>query len=104
LVGALLRREGLHSSYLTAWRRERDQGQLAGLTPKQRGRKPQRSPEADELARLQREERAATTGAGQGEHGHRGAAAGGRGLAARNAFAALSSTDQSLLIKFVNSI
>ena len=55
LVGALLRREALYSSYLTAWRRERDQGQLAGLTPKNRGRKPQRSPEADELARLQRE-------------------------------------------------
>jgi transposase-like protein len=55
LVGALLRREGLYSSYLTAWRRERDQGQLAGLTPKIRGRKSQRSPEADELARLQRE-------------------------------------------------
>jgi transposase-like protein len=55
LVGALLRREGLYSSYLTAWRRERDEGQLAGLTPKKRGRKPQRSAEADELARLQRE-------------------------------------------------
>jgi transposase len=55
LVGALLRREGLYSSYLTAWRREREEGQLAGLTPKKRGRKPQRSPEADELARLQRE-------------------------------------------------
>jgi transposase-like protein len=29
LVGALLRREGLYSSYLTAWRRERDEGELA---------------------------------------------------------------------------
>ena len=37
-VGALLRREGLYSSYLTVWRRERDEGELAGLTPKQRGR------------------------------------------------------------------
>ena len=55
LVGALLRREGLYSSYLTAWRRERDEGQLAGLTPKKRGRKPQRSPEADGLARLHQE-------------------------------------------------
>jgi transposase len=34
LVGALLRREGLYSSYLTAWRRERDAGELAGPTPK----------------------------------------------------------------------
>lgn len=54
-VGELLRREGLYSSHLTTWRREREEGQLAGLTPKKRGRKPQRSPEADELARLQRE-------------------------------------------------
>jgi transposase-like protein len=54
-VGALLRREGLYSSYLTAWRRERDDGELAGLTPKKRGRKPQRNPLADENARLQGE-------------------------------------------------
>jgi transposase len=39
-IGALLRREGLYSSYLTAWRRQRDQGQLDGLSPKKRGRKP----------------------------------------------------------------
>jgi transposase len=54
-VGALLRREGLYSSYLTAWRRERDDGELAGLTPKKRGRKPQRNPLADENSRLQGE-------------------------------------------------
>src|SRR5215510_7395573 len=45
LVGALLRREGLYSSYLTAWRRERDEGELAGLTPKKRGRKATKDPE-----------------------------------------------------------
>ena len=39
-IGALLRREGLYSSYLTAWRRQREQGQLDGLSPKKRGRKP----------------------------------------------------------------
>jgi transposase len=38
-VGALLRREGLYSSHLTTWRRQRAQGQLAGLSPKRRGRK-----------------------------------------------------------------
>jgi transposase len=54
-VGALLRREGLYSSYLTTWRRERDEGELAGLTPKQCGRKPQKNPLAEENARLQRE-------------------------------------------------
>ena len=52
-IGALLRREGLYSSHLTTWRRQRDRGQLAGLTPKKRGRKP--DPQAVELARLQRE-------------------------------------------------
>ncbi len=55
LVGALLRREGLYSSYLTAWRRERDEGELAALTPKKRGRKSQKNPLADEVAKLQRE-------------------------------------------------
>lgn len=54
-VGALLRQEGLYSSHLTAWRAERDAGELAGLTPKRRGRKPERNPLADEVARLQRE-------------------------------------------------
>lgn len=39
-VGTLLRREGLHSSHLVAWRRARDQGQLEALTPKRRGPRP----------------------------------------------------------------
>lgn len=34
-IGALLRREGLYSSHLTAWRRARDRGELA--TTKKRG-------------------------------------------------------------------
>lgn len=38
-VGALLRREGLYSSHLTTWRRQRDAGILSGLRPKPRGRK-----------------------------------------------------------------
>lgn len=38
-LGALLRREGLYSSNLTTWRRQRDEGTLAALKPKQRGRK-----------------------------------------------------------------
>ena len=52
-LGALLRREGLYSSHLTTWRRQREAGQLAGLAPKKRGPKP--DPQAAELARLQRE-------------------------------------------------
>jgi len=39
-VGALLRREGLYSSHLVAWRRARDQGQLDALASKRRGPKP----------------------------------------------------------------
>jgi transposase len=38
-VGALLRREGLYSSHLTTWRRQRDAGILSALNPKRRGRK-----------------------------------------------------------------
>ena len=55
VIGELLRREGLYSSHLTTWRRERDAGELAGLTPKKRGRKAEKNPLADEVARLQRE-------------------------------------------------
>ena len=38
-IGSLLRREGLYSSHLTTWRRLRDSGALAGLSPRKRGRK-----------------------------------------------------------------
>ena len=55
--GALLRREGLYSSHVTEWRRARDAGALAGLTPAQRAAK--RSPERAEIERLRaRAERA----------------------------------------------
>ena len=55
--GALLRREGLYSSHLTEWRRARDAGALAGLTPTPRTVK--RSPEQAEIERLRaRAERA----------------------------------------------
>lgn len=51
-LGALLRREGLYSSHLTNWRRQRDAGTLAGLAPKRRGRKP--APDAPLIAENQR--------------------------------------------------
>src|SRR3972149_5999088 len=41
-LGELLRREGLYSSHLTSWRKQRDAGALEALAPKQRGRKPKR--------------------------------------------------------------
>jgi transposase-like protein len=55
-LGELLRREGLYSSYLTTWRRQRDEGALSGLTSKRRGRKAKpQNPLADENERLRRE-------------------------------------------------
>ena len=38
-IGALLRREGLYSSLLSAWRRQRDKEALKGLRSKKRGPK-----------------------------------------------------------------
>ncbi len=38
-IGALLRREGLYSSHLTTWKKQREKGELEGLRPKKRGRK-----------------------------------------------------------------
>jgi len=52
-VGALLRREGVYSSQLAAWRRARDAGALSALG-QPRGRKPA-APAAAEVTRLQRE-------------------------------------------------
>lgn len=36
-IGAMLRREGLYTSHLTAWRKQRDAGALEGLAPRKRG-------------------------------------------------------------------
>ena len=52
-IGALLRREGLYSSQLTDWRRERAAGQLQGLASPKRGRP--RDEQATELASLRQE-------------------------------------------------
>ncbi len=55
-IGALLRRNGLYSSHLSKWRQQRDEGVLAGLTPRKRGRKPRKvSAEARRVAELERE-------------------------------------------------
>src|SRR3989337_1577905 len=40
-IGALLRREGLHSSNLVTWRRQRGKGELSALSPRKRGPGPQ---------------------------------------------------------------
>ncbi len=56
-IGALLRREGLYSSTITHWRKQRDNGAFVGLGPKKRGRKPGRrkDPMVVENDRLRRE-------------------------------------------------
>jgi transposase len=51
--GALLRREGLYTSLLSEWRKQRDKGALAAL--QQRRGRPPVDPRGRELARLQRE-------------------------------------------------
>jgi transposase len=54
-LGALLRREGLYSSLLTYWRRERDKGVLEALTPQKRGPKSKRNPLEEEVQKLLRQ-------------------------------------------------
>jgi transposase len=51
--GALLRREGLYSSHVVAWRRAREAGALAALAAP-RGRK-RRDPQREKIARLEAE-------------------------------------------------
>ena len=55
-LGALLRREGLYSSHLTEWRRQRAQGVLAALAPRRRGRPGEKPhPLARRVAELEQE-------------------------------------------------
>jgi transposase-like protein len=54
-IGTLLRSEGLYSSHLTTWRRQREQGEREGLTPKKRGRKSFANPLTVENLRLRAE-------------------------------------------------
>ena len=54
-VGALLRREGLYSSHLVSWRRERRAGVLEALKPRKRGPRSERNPLAEENQKLRRQ-------------------------------------------------
>jgi transposase len=54
-IGALQRREGLYSSHLVTWRRERQTGMLKGLTPHRRGPKSKRNPQEEEMQKLRRD-------------------------------------------------
>ena len=54
-IGALLRREGLYSSLLATWRRERKAGVRKALTPHKRGPKSKRDPVQEANDQLRRE-------------------------------------------------
>ena len=55
-IGALLRREGLYSSHLSKWRRERAAGAQEALSPRKRGPKVQKpNPLALDVERLSKE-------------------------------------------------
>lgn len=55
-VGSILRREGLYSSHLAAWRKLREAGELSALSPKKRGPKAKVIDERDrEIAKLRKE-------------------------------------------------
>jgi transposase-like protein len=54
-IGAILRREGLYRSHITAWRTQFEGGGLQALAAQQRGPKP--DIHAAEVARLERENR-----------------------------------------------
>ena len=56
-IGALLRREGLYSSHLSSWRKQRDEGALTALARK-RGRKPADPLETESAELRRRAERA----------------------------------------------
>jgi transposase len=65
-IGALLRREGLYSSHLDKWRKQRQRGVLQALTPQKRGPKP--DPQAAEIAQLRRENEQLRTRLQRAEH------------------------------------
>jgi len=55
-IGVLLRSEGLYSSNLNTWRRQKEKGLLEALSPKKRGRKEkEKNPLTQRVARLERE-------------------------------------------------
>jgi transposase-like protein len=56
-VGELLRREGLYSSHLSTWRKQRDEGALVAFS-KSRGRKPPDPKDVENAALRRRAERA----------------------------------------------
>ncbi len=70
-VGALLRREGLYSSLLATWRRERASGVRLALAPQKRGPKSKRDPVQEEVQKLHKENARLTGRTAQSRHRHR---------------------------------
>ena len=67
-IGALVRREGIYSSYLSRWRQARDRGQLTALGAQQRGPKPVTDAAlAREVVRLRQEKKRLQARLGQAE-------------------------------------
>ena len=57
-LGAFLRREGLYSSNLTVWRKQRERREIEGLSQKKRGPlSKEKNPLAAKVATLERENR-----------------------------------------------
>jgi transposase len=54
-IAAILRREGLYSSTLTDWRRQRDAGAFEALKPQRRGPRPEVTQPAVDLDQLRRD-------------------------------------------------
>ena len=55
-IGALLRREGLYWSNLTTWRKQRESGELAGLSARKRGpQRHEKNPLAERVRELERD-------------------------------------------------
>ena len=66
-LGALLRREGLYSSHLAAWRAARRRGELAGLTVRRGPSRRVVNPLVGRVAQLERQLTAATKRAERAE-------------------------------------
>lgn len=67
-IGGLLRREGLYSSHLYLWRKQRRARELSGLTPARRGPVPKATnPLAAKVAALEKETRWLTARAERAE-------------------------------------
>lgn len=55
-IGALLRREGLYWSNLITWRKQRERGELAGLSARKRGpKRRERNPLEERVRELERD-------------------------------------------------